>query len=277
MNDKTRLVVVRAGDLSLHERWLQPETYDCIIAHYGDHKDKWRRDDVTHLDIKGGKWDGIYQVFADHPSLLEQYQCIWMPDDDVEATPEAVEKMFSLHQQYGLKLSQPALSHDSYFSHFCLLQNPAFRLRYSNFVEIMMPCMSSDLLRSTLPFFENNKTGDMLDKIWHLLTKQPAHAAAILDEVQMRHTQPVDKGALDKSQREQYSQKLAHILPKRAQRRPVFYGGILTDGQKITGERSMAYPLWRGWRQARPKKTLSFLLKQIRYQLTQRADLSSLL
>ncbi len=283
MTHKPWLVVVRAGDRSLHETWLKPEKYDVIVAYYGDDKNKWQRDEITRLEVKGGKWDGLYRVISAHPELLDKYRAIWLPDDDIEATPEAVEKMFSLHERYDLKLSQPTLTPDSYFSHFCLLHNPSFRLRYSNFIEIMMPCMSSDLLRRALPYFENNKTGNMLDKVWHRLTAHPAYASAILDEAQMRHTQPVDQGALDKSSRAQDIEPLAHLLPKRSQRRPLLYGGILVNGEKITGERSVAWPMFCGWhkikRQIRyaPRNPLALLLKQTRYQLTRRADLTPLL
>ncbi len=295
-----RLVIVRAGDDSLHETWLRPEkqnaknynrsyarNYDCIIAYYGEKKNKWQRkgdanSGITHMHIKGGKWDGVYSVFADNPALLNQYQSVWIPDDDIEATPEAVEKMFTLHEQYNLQLSQPALTHSSYFSYFGLLKNPAFQLRFSNFVEIMMPCMTTALLRNVLPFLKGNRTGTMLDRIWHRFTKQPAYAAAIFDQVQMRHVRGVEKGNLSKKQKKHDIERVAHLLPPRSQQRHIFYGGVLTNGEKVMAQNDIIWPIFKGWYQMRHqiqhpiKAPSAHLLQHMRYQLTQSPQLTPL-
>ncbi len=282
MVKKLWLVVVRAGDRSLHEAWLKPEKYDCIIAYFGDDKNKWQRDDITRLDVKGGKWDGLYRVFSVQPELLDKYRLIWLPDDDIDATPEAVEKMFLLHERYDLKLSQPTMAPNSYFGQIGYLQNPAFHLRYSNSIELMMPCMSVDLLRRVLPLFEDNKTGYGMNGVWPRAMPQPFCAAALLDEVSMRHTRHSSKGELDMSSSKQDTQRVAHLMPKQ---NILFYGGILRNGREIMGERAMMWPMFRGWRKVkdqmrynvRNRTPLSLSWQQMRRQWTQRADFTPIL
>ena len=255
---RRRLIVLRAGDDSLHSSWGSGD-WQLIHTYYGDHPPP------DSIPIKGGKWDGIYQLFKQQPDLLKLYDTIWLPDDDIQTNARDIETLFSLHEKYHLQLSQPALTHDSHYSHFCLLQNKHFILRYSNFVEIMMPCFSAGLLRRALSWFEDNPTGYMLDKIWHRLADPPLYAAAVIDQIAMRHIRKVDHGSLNKAAH--HLEKIQHLLPPRKQRRPIFYGGILRDNRKIDSARKMArfflYALPSSW-------------KQIRYQLTLKPDLSKI-
>ena len=278
-----RLVIVRGGRQSLHYDWGEGD-FDLINASYEENVKKSAQDKTVF--IKGGKWDGLYRLFQNQPHLLDDYEMVWLPDDDIKTNAGDIDRLFDYHGQYRLALSQASLSADSYYSHFCVLRQPHFFMRYSNFVEIMMPCFSTSLLKTALPFFKDNPTGYFLDKIWHRLIDKPYLKTAIFDCLSMRHTRLVDKGSLKKTY--PHSQAIKSLLPSRRNRRPLFYAGILADGRKINNRYHMA------WRMACHMAQPSFngeptnhcnpynhpnlpqyqTFHQIRYQLTNRLNLN---
>lgn len=188
------LVLVRAGERSLHRAWLEgsERNWDLVVSWYGDTPYVPVADEKV-VNIKGGCWDGVYKTFQAMPELLEQYTHFWLPDDDLEADARTINDIFELSTRHNLAVSQPALTHDSYFFHPHTLQSPSFILRYTTFVEVMAPCMRRDVLRKMLPFMQDNKTGFGLDFVWARLEEDNLYRAAILDEVTIRHTRPVGR------------------------------------------------------------------------------------
>jgi hypothetical protein len=186
------LVVLRAGGRSLHRGWLGEErAWDLAISSF-DSDQASDFPEAEHFDFyKGGKWDGIFRFFQLHPDLLDRYDYVWLPDDDIETTSADIDRMFALCRGYGLELAQPALTPDSYFWHPVTLQCPLTRLRYTNFVEVMVSVLAADVLRRALPYFEHTKSGWGIDYMWSRLTSDPRRKCAILDEITVRHTRPV--------------------------------------------------------------------------------------
>ena len=275
---KKRLVVVRGGAHSCHYQWMDGACdFDLINASYEENVKKSKHDKV--IFIKGGKWDGLYRLFQSQPHLLDDYEMVWLPDDDIKTNASAINRMFDLHKHYELALSQPSLSHNSFVLHIALMRNPLFLLRYSDFIEIMMPCFSTSLLRAALPLFKDNRTGQFLDWIWHRFLPEPRYKAAIFDCVAMRHSRAVGSSSLDKSHRfadgakilsylenppyksephrgkphrgephrgEPHKSALLKNLPNRLPR-PIFYAGILADGKVITSSKRMAHLVFLGF------------------------------
>ncbi len=113
------LVVVRAGDASLHRGWGASEPgcgFDLIVSYFGNDPDAFREPWEQRTDFAGGKWDGIHHLFASCPELLRRYEYFWFPDDDIEADRSTIEGIFVAMRRLDLAVSQPALSLDSYFS-----------------------------------------------------------------------------------------------------------------------------------------------------------------
>jgi hypothetical protein len=81
-----RLVVLRAGKSSLHRNWTTPSrTWKFAISSFNtedplDHPEG----DYFHF-YKGGKWDGIHAFFQENPDLLQKFDLISLPDDDIDA------------------------------------------------------------------------------------------------------------------------------------------------------------------------------------------------
>ncbi|MCK9912666.1 hypothetical protein MXD81_26160, partial [Microbacteriaceae bacterium K1510] len=76
--------------------------------------DKFRDQASRRIDHKGGKWDGLHQLFTEHSHLLTDYDRIWLPDDDIAATTPAINRIFDAMVDYDVDLLQPSLTPDSY-------------------------------------------------------------------------------------------------------------------------------------------------------------------
>ena len=192
--ERRNLVVVRAGDKSLHPGWLagpEPRSWDIVVNYFGDDPDRFRGPDVTRIDGKGPKWPALQALFQQHPELIDRYDHIWLPDDDLATDTASINRLFALCARHRLEVAQPALSWDSYFGHLTTLRNRRFRMRFTNYVEVMAPCMTASVLRATLPLFNANLSGWGLDFIWPRHVSRADGAIAIIDDVTVRHTRPV--------------------------------------------------------------------------------------
>jgi hypothetical protein len=194
MAERRNLVVVRAGRSSLHPGWLEgisQRNWDIVVSYFGSDPDQYRQDDVTRIDGAGPKWPALQHLFVEHPRLIDDYDFIWLPDDDLAASKLDINRMFDLCRRYDLAVAQPSLSWDSFISHSVTLQNRQTLLRFTNFVEIMAPCLSSAVLRQVLPMLNETLSGWGLDFIWAQLAGGRTDRVAIIDAVSVRHTRPV--------------------------------------------------------------------------------------
>ena len=193
---RRNLVIVRAGDSSLHPQWLtgaQDRSWDLIVNYYGDDALKYPEsaDGMKRIDSKGPKWPALHALLSQSPEIWQKYDYVWLPDDDLAATPQTIELMFQLMQGLDLHLAQPSLSWTSYVSLVMTLHNPNFAVRYSSFVEPMAPCFSRRLLERVLPTFNESISGWGLDYVWPRYLDSPYTQCAILDGIQVTHTRPV--------------------------------------------------------------------------------------
>ena len=185
------LVVLRAGPNSLHRNWSVPNrSWKLAISSFEtDDPARFPEADYFHY-FKGGKWDGIHAFFCANPDLLDDFDQFWLPDDDIDATPAQVETLFDVTENYKLELAQPSLTRDSYFFYPITLNTPFAILRYSNFVELMVPILNKSLLRRILPLLKLSKSGWGLDYVWSRMTSDPHSKCAIIDKISVRHTRP---------------------------------------------------------------------------------------
>lgn len=188
---RRNLVIVRAGDTSLHPGWLagpEDRNWDLIVNYFGSDPLRYRVPGVVRIDSVGPKWPLLQKLLIEHSELLEQYERIWFPDDDLEMAKAQMNRFFDICATHALELAQPSLSADSPLTHALLVHNRASALRYSNFVEVMAPCFSAACLRRALPTFSGTLSGWGIDWIWPRLATDQAHGIAVVDEVVIRHT-----------------------------------------------------------------------------------------
>ncbi|MCO6180919.1 glycosyltransferase family 2 protein [Ciceribacter sp. RN22] len=257
-NRKRNLVVVRAGDNSLHAGWLnrayEDRSFNLVVSYYSESafSSHTAERGVRAVLVKGGKWDGLYHTLS-AVSDLDGYRHVWLPDDDIATDGDTIDRMFEIAGNYGLAVCQPSLTHDSYYTHFIFCHCPAFGLRYVNHVEIMVPCLSGSLLRRALPYFRETMSGFGLDYLWCRWPESGPFRAAILDDIAVHHTRPVGSqlrhaimaagvSALD----EEAAMKARFSLASRIV--PLAYAGITADGQAVAGQIAMGWRMLRSWR-----------------------------
>lgn len=190
------LVVVRAGDGSLHQGWLngsERPDFDLIVSYFGDDPDAFRTPDENRVDQKGGYWDGVYKLFGKHPELVDRYEYFLLADDDLEMQAQDINTVFRIAREHRLRVCQPSLTLDSHYSWPETLNQPRFKLRYCLAVEVMAPCLDRELLQRCLPLFADTMSGYAMDSMWARLLEPVNKSAAIIDVVQIRHTREVGK------------------------------------------------------------------------------------
>jgi hypothetical protein len=188
---KPYLALFRAGPSSLHpsavER-LGAQNFDYALSWFGDQPPAASDAVFVHLQ-KGAKWPGLRATIAAHWDTISRYRYVWLPDDDLLCTPELVSRMFAVCDDLALDLAQPALTPDSYFAHVVTLQHSAFQVRFTNFVEIMAPVLSADMLVRVFPTLGEAVSGYGLDAVWPHLTQ--LGKVAIIDDTPVKHTRPL--------------------------------------------------------------------------------------
>ena len=191
---RRNLVIVRAGDGSLHPDWLagsDARNWDLVVSYFGNDPERYRIDDVVRIDSKGPKWIPLQALIMDHPEYLERYDYIWLPDDDLQMSKQDMNRFFDICRDHGLELAQPSLTTDSPMNHPLLINNSASKLRFTNFVEVMAPCFSAAFLRRALPTFSGTQSGWGIDWLWPRLVENPDTGIAVVDDVVIRHTRPL--------------------------------------------------------------------------------------
>lgn len=191
---RRNLVVLRAGDSSLHEEWIAdgPRDFDLFISYYGRSPGRYS-ESADHYELRRGpKWPAIADLLRERPELLDQYDVFWFPDDDLAARTEVIDRMFAFFRAYQLCLAQPALTLDSYRTWNTLLQDRRYHLRYTGFIEVMAPLFSRQALRLCAGTFGESRSGWGLDWVWpQLCAKAGLQGMAVIDATPVRHTRPV--------------------------------------------------------------------------------------
>lgn len=184
------LVISAVGDQSLHKYWSKSNSYDTCLIYYGNNQG-YHNESKYYKEAKGPKYHLIKNVLEEI-SDLGQYHYIWMPDDDVYLDESSLLRLFEISTQFNLSISQPAIM--GWYGPTVPLATAGTILRYTNWVEIMCPCMSRDALRVCLTTFNENRTGWSIDAVWNVLLNHPKNKIAIIDDVVGLHTRPVFGG-----------------------------------------------------------------------------------
>ncbi len=191
---RPNLVIVRAGNTSLHPGWLAgpgPRNWDLVVNYFGDDPDLYREGDVTRIDSKGPKWPPLKELLEQNPKFIDDYEYVCFPDDDLAMTKDDLNRLFDVCHEHNLELAQPSLTASSPVTHPLLVNNRLCRLRFTNFVEVMAPCFRTSLLRRAASTFSETQSGWGIDWLWPPLVKNRRTGVAIVDEVIMHHTRPL--------------------------------------------------------------------------------------
>lgn len=198
--DDTRrsLVVVRAGDHSLHPRWLGdgPRPWDIAVSCYGGDPERHRDTCILLHECPGPKFAGLADFVAKHASLIARYEFVWFPDDDLLASARTISEFFAVCRRARLAVAQPALTPSSPHTWPITLQRCEGDLRVTNFVEVMAPCFQVAQFHHFAPTFALSDSGWGLEWVWaDVAARQSGLRMGIVDATPIRHTRPVGAGS----------------------------------------------------------------------------------
>lgn len=189
-----QLLLSTVGNASLHKEWIAGnKNFDVILIYYGGNDEifaDYQKDAMICLNQKGQKYPMIKQFILNNLELINQYEYIWLPDDDISISTDEINKFFDIARQYNIVLCQPALIHNPKMrvSHKLTVQLPGYKLRYTNFIEGMAPLFTKDALLLVSDDFEYSDSGWGLDVTWSTRLGNPTNKIAIIDETPMDHT-----------------------------------------------------------------------------------------
>lgn len=199
----------------------------------------------------GGKWEGVYDYFEKYPEVLERYEYIWLPDDDLILSAGVIETLFNVMRDYDLWLAQPALSPLSDVSWPITLACPGFKMRNTTFVELMAPCFKASFLRRVLPLFRERRYGFGLDQYWAFWTDDPSRRCGIIDGATVIHPSRRRKSGLYRSPRDPFDEREQFFATYRHPAQPhIITRAILDNGELIEGSKELSRSyFWRALRQ----------------------------
>lgn len=230
---KKNAVFVPVGKDSLHRQLLKGDAdFDLHLLIYDGSYNKFCNDSDFVACDAGYKMDMTYRYLHRHPELFEKYEYFFLLDDDIVISTEDVNRLFSMMREYQLKIAQPSLVM-SYYTYKHTAFHPFYILRYTNFVEMMMPCFSRDALKAVLPTFEQKIRWCGIEMHWPVLVGSNHKDMAIVDAVSAKHTRPVQSwNSLSQLQQENYLKK--HNLSWSIE----IYGGLPLDNVDFEGKQA---------------------------------------
>lgn len=230
---KKNAVFVPVGKDSLHRQLLKGDAdFDLHLLIYDGSYNKFCNDSDFVACDAGYKMDMTYRYLHRHPELFEKYEYFFLLDDDIVISTEDVNRLFSMMREYQLKIAQPSLVM-SYYTYKHTAFHPFYILRYTNFVEMMMPCFSRDALKAVLPTFEQKIRWCGIEMHWPVLVGSNHKDMAIVDAVSAKHTRPVRSwNSLSQLQQENYLKK--HNLSWSIE----MYGGLPLDNVDFEGKQA---------------------------------------
>jgi hypothetical protein len=187
------LILARVGRNSLHRCWIdqgKPRDWDLYLCPFQEIPTQADLECIEGRVIPGPKWTGLRQLLNEWSGWRE-YDYIWLPDDDILTTQDAITAMFRAAEALRFQLFAPGLHEASYYAHYIGMRNLNFFARRVGFVEIMVPGFSRAALDKLLPTFELSTTGWGwgLDSLWPKLLGY--RDLGIIDGVPVLHTRPV--------------------------------------------------------------------------------------
>lgn len=190
---KRNCVVAAVGKNSLHREWRKGKTepdFDLHLIVYDQSFNTFYEDADFISYRRGYKMKLVYHYLMEHPEYLEHYAYFFIPDDDIRMDADNINKLFCEMEERRIEIAQPGLSH-SYYTFKHTLRDRTCVLRYTNFVEIMLPCFSRAALKKVLHTFDANESGWGIEDHWPVLIETNQKDMAIMDGIYAEHTRPI--------------------------------------------------------------------------------------
>jgi hypothetical protein len=194
---RRNLLVVRAGDGSLHPGWIAgagTRDFDLLVSYFGRQPGRYRNEAEHYHEMQGPRWPAHNVICREHPGILAPYDQVCFACDDLVADLDTWNRLFATCRLYALDLAQPAI--EGHVSYEITRPVDGCVLRYTNFVEIMCPVFSSRALTVLRDTFGESVSGWGLNWVWPKLLAGDAWRIGIVDSARVRHSRPLREGPL---------------------------------------------------------------------------------
>ncbi len=171
--------------------------WDLIVSYTGIDPKRFHSPHAVRMDFKGPKWAVVRHVAGRLGDSLEQYDHIWVPDDDLQTDTASINAMFDICSEYSLALAQPSLTSDSYVDDEISRVVPDHVLRYTNYVSDMAPCFSREFLNRCLPDFDSTISELGLAALWPTMLGDRDIAVVDYASVRNVRSRPIPQPATD--------------------------------------------------------------------------------
>ncbi|MEI7832060.1 MAG: hypothetical protein WCJ56_02510 [bacterium] len=119
---------------------------------------------------------------------IDPYAFLVVIDDDIELPEDFLNQFLTYQQVHNFTLAQPALTQDSYISHYFNTQQDGVAARWTRFVEIgPLFSLRRDGYSHLLPFDERAPMGWGLDLVWPIKLETHGLRLGIIDALPIRH------------------------------------------------------------------------------------------
>lgn len=206
MAGKRDLVIVTAGDDSLHLAFAEGRDFDLWVMYYGDDSQKARRFAKgcdRFFGQQGLKWDLVRSLAGTHldgsQSIFSGYRYIFLPDDDLAFPNGAldVSQLFESAADIDADVFQPAIA-NKHWSWEATVRRPDSHCRAVNIAEIMMPgyraCIFTDVILPLLHASAHIRAGwgleTLIGRFAEVLLRRPVRTF-VLDHLPVVHTRAV--------------------------------------------------------------------------------------
>jgi hypothetical protein len=191
------LLVVRAGDESLHRNWIDAKSernFDLLVSYYGTETGRYQNDGEYYHVLPGPRWTTHHAILRDHRYLHEIYDHVCFACDDLDADGATWNALFAFCDRQNFDLAQPAILGPVSYAITAPIPNLLYRL--TTFVEVMCPVFSKRGLAICWPSFGESVSGWGLNHIWPKLLAEHQGKLAIIDAVRVTHTRALREGSL---------------------------------------------------------------------------------
>ena len=195
------LVYTSAGDRANLHYWLKGfdgkecrRNFDLWVTYYGDEKSKYREISDFYNERKGCKFANLSYLYQNWQTVLDNYQAIFVMDDDVIIDTYAINCLFEIREQYDLWLLQPAFHPNGKISHPITRRNQNCFMRYTNFIEVTCPLFRKDKLDTFMKIYDPVLTGWGVDFWYHHVFGEHPRKIAIVDALPCINPHDITKG-----------------------------------------------------------------------------------
>jgi len=206
------LVIVMAGDGSLHETYARDRDFELWVCYWGRDPvvaERFRTSCDQLWQLTGEKWSLMRQVAfraqRDGLPRFSAYDYVFLPDDDI-LIPEgaaAVSRLFAIARDVHADIIQPAIANEHVSpGHEPTRRNTASLLRATNIAEIMMPAMTGRVVEGCLlPILHLHphiRAGWGLEALLQRMTEAMfgrTPRTFVIDAIEAHHTRPVGQGS----------------------------------------------------------------------------------